>query len=143
MRKTAQAPLSIRFECQRCGRCCHTRADAGIVALTPADRERLADHLGLTPAAFLRRYTLSLGKLIHLRDGEPGACILLEDGGCAAYPARPLQCRTWPFWPEHLVAGAFEREVGSFCPGAGQGEEWDPEAVRTIARIQRKADRRS
>ena len=21
---------------------------------------------------------------------------------CTVYPVRPLQCRTWPFWPENL-----------------------------------------
>ena len=22
---------------------------------------------------------------------------------CSIYPVRPLQCRTWPFWPENLA----------------------------------------
>ena len=138
-----RSPKLVRFECQRCGRCCHTRGEAGVVALTDADQRRLAGHFGVSLAAFRRAYTERLGQSVCLKE-EPGrsACLLLESGRCSVYPVRPLQCRTWPFWPEHLGPGAFEREVGSFCPGAGKGEAWDPEAVEIIAGVQRRADRR-
>lgn len=134
---------ALRFECQRCGRCCHTRGDAGFVALTGDDQQRLARHFGLSLEAFRERYTDTLGDQVHLKE-EAGrtACLLLEDGRCSAYAARPLQCRTWPFWPENMEPKAFEREVASFCPGAGKGEAWDMGAVEMIAGVQRRADRR-
>ncbi len=144
MRRGRQpAPPAWRFQCQRCGRCCHTRGDAGFVLLTAADQRRLARHFRMTPAAFRAAYTDTLGEAVHLKE-EAGrtACILLAEGGCSAYRARPLQCRTWPFWPEHLEPGAFEREVASFCPGAGKGRAWDPADVERIAGLQRRADRR-
>ena len=136
-------PKAVRFACQRCGRCCHTRGDAGFVVLTDEDEQRLARHFKLTLAAFRKAYTDTLGEMVHLKE-EKGrtACVLLVDGRCSAYFARPLQCRTWPFWPEHMGPGAFEREVGSFCPGAGKGESWDPDAVEMIVGVQRRADRR-
>lgn len=131
----------VRFECQRCGMCCHTRGEAGFVVLTDEDQRRLARHFGLSLSAFRRAYTARLGELVHLKE-EAGrsACLLLEGGRCSVYLARPLQCRTWPFWPEHLEPGAFEREVASFCPGAGRGEAWDPAVVDRIASEQRRAD---
>jgi hypothetical protein len=134
---------AVRFQCQRCGRCCHTRGEAGFVVLTDADQRRLARHFEMTLAAFRKAYTDKLGEVVHLKE-EAGrtACLLLEKGRCKAYLARPLQCRTWPFWPEHMAPGAFEREVGSFCPGAGKGEAWDPDAVEMIAGVQSRADRR-
>lgn len=133
----------LRFQCQGCGRCCHTRGEAGFVVLKLEDQRRLAKHLGLTLAAFRKAYTDKLGDLVHLKE-EAGrsACILLVDGRCGAYEARPLQCRTWPFWPEHMAPGAFDREVATFCPGAGKGEAWSPKAVEIIVDVQRRADRR-
>ncbi|MGC4114127.1 MAG: YkgJ family cysteine cluster protein [Myxococcales bacterium] len=133
----------LRFECQGCGQCCHTRGEAGFVVLTAEDQRRLAAHFRMPLAAFLEAFTATLGEQVQLKE-EPGrtACLLMEGTRCGVYQARPLQCRTWPFWPEHLEPGAFEREVASFCPGAGKGEAWDPETVEIIADVQRRADRR-
>jgi Fe-S-cluster containining protein len=132
----------VRFQCQRCGRCCHTREEAGVVVLKEADQERLASFFSTGVEAMLAQFCLRLGRTVTLKDGDgTGACILLQDGRCRAWRARPLQCRTWPFWPEHLVEGAFEREVASVCPGVGKGKRWDGETVRTIASVQRAADR--
>jgi uncharacterized protein len=134
----------VRFQCQRCGRCCHTREEAGVVVLTEADQARLASFFGTSVEAFVGRWARRLGKTVVLKDGQgTRACIFLEEAGCRAWQARPLQCRSWPFWPEHLEEGAFEREVASFCPGVGKGRTWDGETVRTIAQLQRDADRAS
>ena len=132
----------VRFQCQRCGRCCHTREDAGIVELTRADQVRLARFFETSVEELVDRWCQRIGDMIALRDKQgTSACILLEPGGCRAWKARPLQCRTWPFWPEHLKKGAFEREVAPICPGVGKGRLWDGETVRVIARLQRRADR--
>lgn len=133
--------MPLRFDCQGCGRCCHTRGEAGFVMLTDADQRRLAAHLGLGLADFRRRHTGRLGTHVHLRE-ERGrtACLFLDGGRCGVYEARPLQCRTWPFWPEHLAPGAFEREVVPVCAGAGRGAPWDPDVVEAIAAVQRAAD---
>lgn len=38
--------------------------------------------------------------------GEGGdACIFLgEDNRCTIYEARPLQCRTYPYWPRMMMS---------------------------------------
>lgn len=133
---------ALRFECRRCGRCCHTRGDAGFVLLSDEDEARLARFLGLTLAQLRESHTRRIGEVLALRDRPGGdACILLGPEGCRAYRARPLQCRTWPFWPEHLdEPGAFERKVASFCPGAGSGRTWEPRRAERIAAVQRRAD---
>lgn len=134
---------ALRFECQRCGRCCRTRGDAGLVFLTDADEARLARFLGLTPSQLRQSHCQRIGEVLALRDGPDGeACILLGAEGCRAWRARPLQCRTWPFWPENLEGpDAFARRVGSFCPGAGRGRTWDPRKAQRVAEVQRAADR--
>ncbi len=133
------AAAGLRFECQGCGACCLNRVPGAYVALTADDQRRLAAHFGLTVEAFVARWGRVVGGKTLLQEANDG-CVLLESGRCRAYAARPLQCRTWPFWPEHLAPGAFQERVASFCPGAGRGPEWDPERVRAIAQEQEKAD---
>ena len=40
---------------------------------------------------------------------------------CTIYEARPIPCRTFPFWPEHLDSPAAWRELAGDCPGVGSG----------------------
>ena len=48
-------------------------------------------------------------------------CILWESGGCSVYEARPLQCRSFPFWSS-CVASSEEWEYHARqCPGMGKG----------------------
>jgi len=48
-------------------------------------------------------------------------CILWENGGCSVYDARPLQCRSFPFWSS-CVSSAEEWEFhAAQCPGIGTG----------------------
>jgi len=76
---------------------------------------------------------------LRFRDGR---CPLHCDAGCTAYSARPLQCCTWPFWPENVYSqGAWKRRVVSLCPGADQGRLWAAKEVEQMARLLREADR--
>ena len=58
-------------------------------------------------------------------------CALLDEekGQCSVYEARPVQCRTWPFWPENLESpeawdlASFECE-GMVRNGEGMVKEW-------------------
>lgn len=35
---------------------------------------------------------------------KEGACVFLDQGGqCSIYAARPVQCKTYPFWPSMLT----------------------------------------
>lgn len=114
---------ALHFECTRCGACCTGSSDA-YVFLRPGEDRALCEELGLSWAWFRRRYltrTEDGDQVLRMR--ESGACILLgPDGGCRAYRARPLQCRTYPFWPELLrSAKAWQRE-SKRCEGIGRGE---------------------
>ncbi len=55
---------------------------------------------------------------------------------CGIYEARPLQCRTWPFWPENLdTKQAWAAETRK-CPGMNTGRHYTRgqiEAVRDAA----------
>jgi uncharacterized protein len=94
------------------------------VFLTAADRRRLARHLGLDGRRFIRTVCVRIDGNYYI--GDSGRqCRFLENGKCSVYPARPHQCRSWPFWPDLLDAAAWRDRVRSVCPGAGPAPETD------------------
>lgn len=124
----------LRFECQGSGRCCRSRGPYGYVYVTLADRRRLAAHLGLSTSAFTRRCCERDGEDVYLKHPELD-CGFMEGTGCSVYEARPLQCRTWPFWPENLERRVWKREIAPYCPGVGQGRLHTAEEIRAILRL--------
>jgi hypothetical protein len=83
------------FKCQQCGTCCRW---SGHVLLTDADLTRLAEAAGLSEEDFIDRYTVLAAnrRQLSLADAPDGSCILLKDGRCSLYGARPAQCRDFP-----------------------------------------------
>lgn len=122
----------LRFECQGSGNCCTSHGEFGYVFLTIEDRRRFAKHLGISTAAFTRKYCSSKDGVWHLNeDPKNPDCMFLKNKRCSVYAARPTQCRTWPFWPEVMNPKSWKSEVASFCPGVGQGRLWSKEEIET------------
>ena len=112
----------IRFQCQQSGNCCVSRGQYGYVYMTLKDRKAMAQLLKLSTAAFTRKYCAKTEDHYHLKDSKNSDnCIFLEGHKCKVYKARPTQCRTWPFWPEHMGAKTWKNEITKFCPGVGKG----------------------
>jgi len=128
----------LRFECQRCGRCCQSRGGYSYVYVSLPERRRLARHLKLPTQTFTRRYCEKADGLFHVRNPEKG-CLFLKRGRCSVYAARPLQCRTWPFWPDNMSRNVWFGEVQKDCPGAGAGPLID--AVRIERRLRQAAEK--
>jgi Fe-S-cluster containining protein len=110
----------LRFECQPgCTACCEQK---GFVYLTEADLPRAAEFLGMTPEAFERKYVYRTKKQMRLRVPRESQCNFLRDGGCSIHPAKPTQCRTFPFWPELVESRQEWRKTAKYCPGIDKGE---------------------
>lgn len=120
----------LRFRCTGCHACCRGVHD-GVVYATAAELERIAAHLERSPAAFRRAHVQRRKGHETIRLTEDGDCSLWRDG-CTVYEARPRQCRTYPFWPEHLrTPAAWEAEARE-CEGMGQGEVHSFVQIRAV-----------
>jgi len=113
----------LRFECTRCSRCC--RHTPGYVFLSSADVDALCGALGMDRPGVLKEYcrrvSIGLAHRISLREKPNFDCILWEDGGCSVYQARPLQCRSFPFWSGCVSSVEEWEHHGRQCPGIGRG----------------------
>ena len=112
----------LRFECTACGRCCTNHDGHDSVFMTEQDLKRAAEKLGLTRKEFLKRYTRRARGGRVLKDRGDRCVFLSPEGLCEIYDARPLQCRTFPFWPENLNPKTWNETIASDCPGVGRGK---------------------
>lgn len=131
----------VRFQCQGSGGCCISRGEYGFVFLTLDDRRNMAKELKVSLATFTRKYTTRLGPAYHLKEvpSRP-ECMFLSGTRCDVYHARPVQCRTWPFWPEVMGAKAWKKEVAANCPGVGKGPLRSAEEIQKQMDLQIKAE---
>jgi uncharacterized protein len=113
----------LRFECTGCSNCC--RHEPGYVFLTAADLSTLSAELDVTREEFVGTYcrSIDLGGFSRLSLTEKSNydCVFWRDGGCGVYEARPLQCRTYPFWSSSLGGADDWAQLASECPGANRG----------------------
>ena len=128
----------LRFTCQPgCTRCCEV---AGFVYLSEQDVARAAAYLGLEVAVFEQRYVVRFARLIRLRKPLNAQCHFLVNGGCSIHPAKPTQCRLYPFWPEMVEHRAvWEDAATTTCPGIGKGKLIQIGAACEVADEMRRA----
>jgi Fe-S-cluster containining protein len=118
----------LRFACTRCGRCC---TGEGYVWVSEQRIGRIAEFLKLTPEQFSRRYLRRVDGRLSLVDKANRDCVFWQrDVGCAVYPVRPTQCRTFPFWSEHLDSPAAWDELADEVPGIGRGRRHGLDEIR-------------
>ncbi len=124
----------LRFECQRCSACC--RHEPGYVFLSGKDLEALSENFKISKKEFLKKYCrkIDIGGFsrISLNEKRNYDCIFWEKGGCKVYNARPLQCRTYPFWRPYMESEEDWNSLESSCPGVNKGK------INTKEEIERK-----
>lgn len=131
----------IRFECQKSGQCCTSHGEYGYVYMTLEDRKLMAKGLGLSLSEFTKKYCEKTDGIYHLieRKDNPD-CLFFKKGRCSVYLSRPMQCRTWPFWPENMNAKTWNKEIKTFCPGVGKGPLRKPEDIEAQLKAKKVSD---
>jgi uncharacterized protein len=128
---------ALRFACQPgCIKCCEQK---GFVYLTEADLVRAAEFLGMKPSAFERKYVYRTRKKMRLLVPPHSPCHFLRSDGCSIHPAKPAQCRIFPFWPELLESRKEWNKTAEYCPGMGQGPLVQIEVAQAQAQEMRES----
>lgn len=106
----------LRFKCTGCGKCC--TGSKGYVFLTEDEIKGMAGFLNISVELFKRKYTRLRNNRLALVEKKSVSiqgeydCIFLNDKKCGVYGERPVQCRTYPWWPEILKSKeSFDREA--------------------------------
>ena len=112
-------PYSFDFSaCATCqGRCC--TGESGYIYVTKAEIENISELLSLNIKDFMQQYLFKKGYKYSLKEkifGDSYECIFYdrEANGCTIYDARPLQCKTFPFWDYYKTKVS---ELKLECPG--------------------------
>jgi Fe-S-cluster containining protein len=143
----------IGFSCQKCGHCCRRAFGDNRVIVTPEEILRIAGHTGLTKGEIVKPMLPDDFNPLSFSSGTPdlagididsegnihtfgwmlsrksnGDCRFIEDekeyrNRCNIYDARPMLCRTYPFYMESM-----ELQV-SECEGLGNKIS-EPESLR-------------
>ncbi len=124
----------LRFECSQCGDCC--TGAPGAVWVTDEELAAIAVELGKPVGEVRLLHTKLMGGRWSLRDYPNGDCVFLDPQSrrCGVYAARPMQCRTWPFWLSNLETRDSWERTCDRCPGSGVG------TLHSLEVIQRQAD---
>jgi Fe-S-cluster containining protein len=91
----------------------------------------MAEEMSMTVSDFEAEFTRKVGRARSLTEYDNGDCVLLDRDTrkCSVYEARPIQCRTWPFWDSTLDKKKSWKETCEVCPGAGKGRVYTLEQI--------------
>ncbi len=112
---------------------------SGYVYLTETDLKRAAKFTGMTARAFEKKYVYRTRHEMRFRKPPDKQCSFLLENGCSIHPAKPTQCRTFPFWPELVERPAAWTRTGGYCPGIGKGPLIQIGTALEMSEEQRKA----
>ena len=110
--------------CATCqGKCC--TGESGYIYVTKKEIESISKLLELDVNIFVKDYLFKKGYKYSIKEikfNDSHECIFYdrESNGCRIYDARPLQCKTFPFWDYYKTR---VDELKLECPGIITGDE--------------------
>lgn len=109
--------------CESCeGRCC--TGESGYIYVTKNEIEAISKLLEIDISKFVSEYLFKKMYKYSIKERKVGdvyECIFYDakNNGCTIYDARPLQCKTFPFWDYYKTR---LNELKLECPGVEDGE---------------------
>lgn len=124
-------PKKLRFECQRCARCCGDTSHRGRnLLLTKKEVERIAKRTGRSPMSFASPISNN-GHYGYKMKKRSGKCVFLVGKACSIYNVRPLVCRFYPL-SINKKNKRYVFEVSDDCPGVGLGKTLSAEKLESM-----------
>ena len=140
----------LQFTCSQCGNCCS--GGPGFVWISRREIAKLAGFLGISRQELIDKYCRKVGRQFALREVKHPRhggydCIFIKEIPaapsndanpthakriCTVYEARPLQCRTWPFWEGNLASPKAWQRAARTCLGMNRGESFDRERIERL-----------
>jgi Fe-S-cluster containining protein len=115
----------LEFECQGCNYCCS--CEPGFVFLSEEDLINLCTYFSIDEETFIQTYCrevpIGFGYRVSLLEKDNFDCIFLTEKGCGCYESRPLQCRTYPFWPSIVESETTWNKEAESCPGMNKDKK--------------------
>jgi len=105
----------LHFQCKACGGCCS--GSPGHVWLSKKDIQRASLFLNIAEEEFLKKYTRLVKGRVSLIEKQNYDCVFLKDKRCLIYAERPVQCKTFPFWPSNMHSEKEWKDYQKSCPG--------------------------
>jgi Fe-S-cluster containining protein len=124
----------LKFTCQQCSHCCCD--EPGFVYLSMQDLTNLSKYFNLDNEEFIKKYCRWVpyydNTIVLCLKEKPGFDCILWDKGCSAYMARPIQCKTYPFWSFLVKDKNLWEAEKKECPGIGHGLLYTAEEIEKI-----------
>lgn len=112
----------LKFQCTECGKCC--TGAPGNVWVSEQEIEAIAKNLNISIEKFKKKYLrqrYNRYALIEKKNEKNDYdCIFLKDKKCTIYQARPVQCRTFPWWRQNLNSEESWKSAAKDCEGINE-----------------------
>lgn len=133
----------LKFSCKGCNYCC--AGSPGFVFISEKELDEIAAFLKLDLDVLKNSYTRKIiyqgEERISLKEKSNFKCVFLSNEGCLIYPVRPLQCRTYPFWPSIMASEKEWLEEKESCPGIGDGRLYSKEEIEEILALMKENEK--
>ena len=166
MKLVPSVESGVYFKCTACGKCC-TGEQEGYIFVYESDIRKMSEALNLTLNAFAKKYLKIIDYNFDIWDhhlekkksdkimptlvldfGHNQDCVFLkkENGKylCEIYPARPLQCKLFPFWSWNMVTEEGYFQTREDCDGFDceniPENSYPPEKIIEMIKQERKLE---
>ncbi len=122
----------VRFQCVACGHCCSGESE-GLVFIYKGEIQAICSYLKMSEAEFLRSYcdiVEAASKegyvptvVLKMNPMTQNCTFQQMNGSCKIYPARPFQCKSFPFWALNVRNPATWEKVKETCRGFSRKKE--------------------